>query len=119
MIGIAKLVNNLYHFQDFVYFSANSVRADNEDNASAYMLWHKRLGHVAFSILPLINKALNIGLSSDSYFCDVCPPMKQHMLYFPYSRIKFASDFDKVCLDIWGPYCVHTVGFFFLFPYYC
>lgn len=84
------------------------VRADIE-------LWHKRLGHVPFSV---IKKLPNLT-SSDSTrisHCEVCPLPRQARILFPISTTRAVDYFDLLHMDVCGPYkaLTHNGKRFFL-----
>lgn len=81
------------------------VRAYKVNAVADQSLWHRRLGHPAFSIfsyLPFVG-VLN---SSSPNPCDVCFRAKQTREVFYDSLNKTTDYFDLIHVDVWGPYRV-------------
>jgi len=85
-------------------FSA-SVKSVHSD------LWHYRLGHLPFSRIKLLSSSNPcISCDSDNSICIVCPLAKQKWLPFPISVSTFATMFDLIHCDVWGPFSIKSIN---------
>lgn len=99
LIGAGEEHHGVYFFRDV----AQASRAVGSDDQ---LLWHRRLGHPAFSIsstLSSLSSVLNKACSSP---CDVCFRAKQTRDVFYDSINKTSQCFELIHLDVWGPYRV-------------
>nr|GME05050.1 uncharacterized protein LOC109168309 [Ipomoea batatas] len=105
MIGMAKLERDLYHLMQPEFFVSFDTLLNIRVNAcNTGSLWHARLGHTSYSKMRLLH-LLNSDLKSNKELaCDICHLAKQKRLPFPGSTTVFASCFDLIHADIWGPY---------------
>lgn len=114
--GLYQLVNTITvptaSSYTHVASSAQTFQSSAQTFQSSVFLWHKRFGHVPFTVLSRI-KDLDIKhsslLKSETVSpCDVCPLAKQCKLSFPISTSHASLPFDLVHCDLWGPYRVPT-----------
>lgn len=101
MIGAGEEHDGVYYFKD-----VQVARVNKTDGNLDQDLWHRRLGHPAFSVLsslPMCSGVLNKASSSQ---CDVCFRAKQTRYSFSESLNKTEVCFGLIHVDVWGPYRV-------------
>ena len=98
LIGAGEECDGVYFFKD-----VRVARANRADGAEDQLLWHRRLGHPAFSVFSTISGVKNKDCSSH---CDVCFRAKQTRDVFPDSMNKTSKCFELIHVDVWGPYRV-------------
>ena len=104
MIGKGRRIGNLYVFDtESPPASVNAV--------VDISMWHKRLGHPAFSRLDVISEVLGTThhKNKKAAFCHVCHLAKQRKLSFPSENNICKATFELLHIDIWGPFSVETV----------
>ncbi|XP_022158573.1 uncharacterized protein LOC111025027 [Momordica charantia] len=74
-------------------------------NSSALDIWHRRLGHPAFSTVQHVLRLCNISVSSNKIhsLCHACAIAKSHNLPFQSSQTQYHAPLQLVVADLWGP----------------
>ncbi|XP_074342061.1 uncharacterized protein LOC141679463 [Apium graveolens] len=67
-------------------------------------LWHLRLGHLPFTRMKHISGLSNVKDSTSNFICQICPLARQARNSFSHSEIKSTVPFERVHIDVWGPY---------------
>lgn len=83
MIGTGQERDGVYYFKDVGAARANKVALKCDTT-----LWHRRLGHPAFSMLSSLPMFSGVSIASSSSPCDVCFKAKQ-------TREVFYDSFNK------------------------
>ncbi|KAG7551787.1 Reverse transcriptase RNA-dependent DNA polymerase [Arabidopsis thaliana x Arabidopsis arenosa] len=99
-IGAGIERDGVYYLTDVAAVRGNKVEVQCDST-----LWHRRLGHPAYSVfssLPMISKNKIASLSP----CDVCFRAKQTREVFSESSNKAMDCFSLIHVDVWGPYRV-------------
>ncbi|XP_010424302.1 PREDICTED: uncharacterized protein LOC104709375 [Camelina sativa] len=103
-IGKGRRVANLYVLDD----------EDLEVSANAVVdvsMWHRRLGHPAFSRLDVISQSLGTTRHKNKRvaYCHICHLAIQSKLSYPSPNNICNSKFELLHIDIWGPFSVDTI----------
>ena len=101
LIGAGKERDEVYYLMDEAAVRVNKVTVDCDS-----ALWHRRLGHPAFSVLSNLPTSLGNLNSASPSPCDICFRAKQTREVFFYSFNKAADCFSLIHVDVWGPYRV-------------
>ena len=56
-------------------------------------LWHLKMGHLPFRLLPSVFPDLDKHHGYDDFLCTICPMVKQTRCMFPKSSIKTTNCF--------------------------
>ncbi|KAK9067609.1 hypothetical protein SSX86_011720 [Deinandra increscens subsp. villosa] len=75
-------------------------------NRASYELWHKRLGHVSFDIISILNKLGVLSVTSllpKPTICVSCELSKGHKLPFAINNKRSLHVLDLIHCDLWGP----------------
>ena len=66
------------------------------------MLWHRRLGHPAFSLLQFLFPSLLSNKNVSTFQCEDCELGKHHRASFYPSYNKSNVPFSLIHSDVWG-----------------
>ena len=101
MIRAGEERDGVYYFRD-----VKSARVNKTTKNVDHLLWHRRLGHPAFSVLCDLPMFSGVGNNVSSSLFDVCYRAKQTRDSFPDSLNKAEVCFGLIHVDVWGPYKV-------------
>ncbi|CAA7015697.1 unnamed protein product [Microthlaspi erraticum] len=101
LIGAGEERDGVYYLTD-----VTTVRANKVDAVSDQALWHRRLGHPAFSVFSALPFSDISRSDASPSPCDVCFRAKQTREVFPESLNKTMECFELIHVDVWGPYRV-------------
>nr|CAN65095.1 hypothetical protein VITISV_011639 [Vitis vinifera] len=87
---------------------SNSFSVSCQNNDSAIMLWHYRLGHPNVKYLKHLFPSL-FNKNPKSFECEICQLSKQVRSHFPIQPYKESSPFSMIHSDIWGPSRIKNV----------
>lgn len=102
LIGAGEERGGVYYFTD-----VRVARVNKAVKVESSVLWHRRLGHPAFSVLSSLPLFSGVGVS-DSHTCEVCFEAKQTRESFSESSNKTSDCFELIHTDVWGPYRVKS-----------
>ena len=102
MIGAGEERDGVYYFKDVKAALVNRTDGKVVD----HLLWHRRLGHPAFSVLSVLPMCSGVLNKDSPGHCDVCFRAKQTRDPFPDSLNKAEVCFGLIHVDVWGPYRV-------------
>ncbi|KAE8657094.1 hypothetical protein F3Y22_tig00116997pilonHSYRG00993 [Hibiscus syriacus] len=81
-------------------------------HCNSFELWHRRLGHPAFSTLKLVCNSIAIDIPSNAnQLCVACCLGKSHKLPFVDSTTVYDEPFQLVFTYLWGPSPAPSAGF--------
>lgn len=112
MIGVAKIIQGLYHLlQHSTYFTFSQISSCNINSKQSPFLWHCRLDHLFASRIQLIKSSLSdsdLVHSNTPSPCAICHLSKQKKLPFLNSISHSPVLFHLIHCDIWGPFPIHS-----------
>ena len=114
-IGKEDLRGRLFHL-DCMYVGEKPTPTDrhaltlSSDRLNELWLWHRRLGHPAFSVMKKLMPSLFLGIKESSLHCETCVLAKSHRVSYPSSlHNKSTMPFELIHSDVWGPSQVPTL----------
>ena len=115
-IGNAEECSGLYILKEHhdpqeqpqMVIGGNSFSVSCQNNDSAIMLWHYRLGHPNVMYLKHLFPSL-FNKNPKSFECEICQLSKQVRSHFPIQPYKVSSPFSMIHSDIWGPSRIKNV----------
>ena len=115
-IGKAEECSGLYILKEHhdpqeqpqMVIGGNSFSVSCQNNDSAIMLWHYRLGHPNVMYLKHLFPSL-FNKNPKSFECEICQLSKQVRSHFPIQPYKASSTFSMIHSDIWGPSRIKNV----------
>ena len=115
-IGNAEECSGLYILKEHhdpqeqpqMVIGGNSFSASCQNNDSAIMLLHYRLGHPNVMYLKHLFPSL-FNKNPKSFECEICQLSKQVRSHFPIQPYKASSPFSMIHSDIWGPSRIKNV----------
>ena len=106
MIGSARLIDNLYYFDDNRFENKqaqgfiDSVRSSPMHDQ--IILWHNRLGHPSFFYLKHLFSGLVKGLACTSFDCETYFLAKSHHNSYKIKSYYASKSFYLIHSDVWG-----------------
>ena len=113
MIGSARLIDNLYYFDDNRFENKQaqgfigSVRSILVHDQ--IMLWHNRLRHPSLFYLKHLFPDLFKGLDCTSFDCETCFLAKSHCNSYKIKLYCASKPFYLIHSDVWGPSKITTL----------
>ena len=114
-IGNAEECSGLYLLKEhhnsreqLVPTVGNSFSASCQNNDSAILLWHYRLGHPNATYLKHLFPSL-FNKIPKPFECEICQLSKQVRSNFPIQPYKASTPFSMIHSDIWGPSKIKNV----------
>jgi len=101
LIGAGKERDGVYYFTDVAAVRGNKVAVTCDST-----LWHRRLGHPAFSVFSFLPMTSSVSKVASHSPCDVCFKAKQTREVFFKSSNKAMDCFSLIHVDVWRPYRV-------------
>ena len=114
MIGSAKMIDDLYYFDDN-HFSSKQVQGlsgivSSTSVREKIMLWHLRLGHPSFPYLKHLFPSLFKNLDCNSFHCESCHLSKSHQNSYKINPYSASKPFLLIHSDVWGPSKITTIS---------